>query len=184
MTPTRDEVHTIFKRIEQTRGVVMRGNYLCCQTCAHAALDKEGAEDYGFYHVQSLDAAAYDGWLYIGHGCDETAPRAIVEAFREAGCEVEWPDESPDKTIRVKVDAASFSRENVANIPSSAERVDFEDATICMWEDEFATDDNVWQVRIMSDDNVFWYGEFTSRAKALAHAEGVVMDLADEDADA
>lgn len=184
MTPTRNEVHTIFKRIEETRGVVMRGNFLCCQSCAHAEMDKQGAEDYGFYHVQSLDAAAHDGWLYIGHGCDETAPRAIVEAFREAGCEVEWPDEDPTKTIKVKVDAASFSREDVKNIPADAESVEYGGARICVWEDEFATDENVWAARIVSDGNAWWYGEFTSRAEALTHCKGVVDEYADEDTDA
>jgi hypothetical protein len=186
MTPTRNEVHEIFRSIEATSGVVMRGHFLCCQSCAHAQLaDKEHIDDYGFYHVQSTDSAAYDGWLYIGHGLDEVAPRAIVKAFRAAGCEVEWENEDVNKTIRVKVDKASFDLSDPRNIPQDAEQISHEGATTYVWRDAYSTDDaTAWQVRVVSDGNAWWHAECGSREEALASAEHAVQEWLDEDTDA
>lgn len=183
MTPTRNQVHEIFHEIEVNRGVVMRGHYMCCSSCAHAELsDKQQHDDYGFYHVQSTDAAAHSGWLYIGHGLDETAPRAIVAAFREAGCEIEWPDENVNKTIRLRVDAASFDTTNVENIPEDAESVEYEGATLRLWEDEYATNQDVWCLRIVTENNAWWSDAFPTRAEAI-DAGRQVVDTYAHDAD-
>jgi len=162
---TRNQVHAIFAFIEWKHEIVMRGHFSCCNSCAHGELSDVGA--YGFYHVQSTDAAAQTGTLYIGHGPDVGVPEKIVEAMRGLGLDVEW-DGDEFKTIKLAVDAASFDLTNVANIPADAETVMHEGTAVRVWKDGFATQESAaWQVRCVTGDNAWWHDSAPTREEAL-----------------
>lgn len=115
--PTRRDLVCAFREIEASTGLVMRADFLCCQSCACDRLDREAAEAdrpprYAFWHAQDTEAAAATGVLYLGYaGMDDADTTAVGHVLREAlvgrGYFVRW-DGSPDTRLAVAVRGASF----------------------------------------------------------------------------
>jgi hypothetical protein len=188
MIPNKTEVDAMFTRIEATHGVTMRANFLCCQSCGHAKLADDHME-YGFYHVQDMEAAARDGKLYIAFSTEEDddvqTAETIVNALRSEGCTVEW-DGTARKRIILNVEGQSFDRFDESNIPREAEYVEgAHNTTIRVWENRDATERGQrWEYRIIGNDGFVWHAD-TDDTKDLAisraHATIPSLDIDNED---
>ena len=115
VVPTRRELARIFRAVEVEADVVLRENYLCCSSCAQAALDREHPDrDVALYHAQNTHTAAATGVLYlhfVGVGGDEERTRdlgnRLADALEAHGLFVQW-DGSPEQTIMLAVERLSF----------------------------------------------------------------------------
>jgi len=105
--PTLEQVDAAFAQLREG-GFIAEPNFLCCQSCGMAAIDREcGANTKGvvFYHKQDYDYFKGTGKLmlsYDGHrGTSQLqAGLLIYQAMREAGLTVDW-DGSPKHRIEV-----------------------------------------------------------------------------------
>lgn len=188
MVPNKQQVDAMFKRIEDTHGVAMRSNFLCCQSCGHASLSNDHME-YGFYHVQDMESAARDGKLYIAFSTeaddDVQTAETIVKAMREEGCTVEW-DGTARKRIIVDVDGPTFDLYARENIPRDATPVPgARGTTIYVWENPAPTRaDETWEVRIVGSDDFVWHADaHETHQEALRLAHGIVptLDIDDDE---
>jgi hypothetical protein len=191
MIPNKTALDGIFSRIEETHGIAMRSNFLCCQSCGHAALEQDHLQ-YGFYHVQDMEHAAKDGKLYLAFSTEDEddvqTAETIVEALREEGCTVEWNGTS-GKRIVVDVDGPTFDLYNTDNIPQDAERISAAyGLTLRVWLNPNPTREvETWELRIVGEgENMVWHVDaHETREEAITLGHGVVetLDLDDEDED-
>lgn len=188
MIPNKTEVDAMFTRIEANHGVTMRANFLCCQSCGHAKLADEHME-YGFYHVQDMEAAARDGKLYIAFSTEDDddvqTAETIVNALRGEGCTVEW-NGTAGKRIILDVEGRSFDRFDEENIPREAELIEGErGTTIRVWENPDATEAaQRWEYRIIGNDGFVWHADTDdTRELAISRAHATIpsLDIDDED---
>jgi hypothetical protein len=115
VVPTRRDLARIFRAVEVEADVVLRENYLCCSSCAQAALDRDHPDrDVAFYHAQNTDTAAATGVLYLhfaAAGDDEERTRdlgnRLADALESHGLFLQW-DGSPHQTIMLAVERLSF----------------------------------------------------------------------------
>jgi hypothetical protein len=191
MIPSKQQVDAIFNRIEQKHGIAMRSNFLCCQSCGHAELEKENLQ-YGFYHVQDMEHAARDGKLYLAFSTegedDVQTAETIVNEMRAEGCTVEW-NGTAGKRIVVDVDGPTFDMYTLENIPDDATDVPGErGTTIYVWKNPNPTRENeTWEVRIVGDDGFVWHADaHETHQEALRLAHGIVptLDIEDDEDDA
>ena len=112
-----DRLDAAFAALE-SRGIVARQNFTCCQSCGHGEIydEVEGARGagravrgYAFYHQQDTESAIHYGELYLAYGStDESLSTAdvgerVADALREQGLSVDW-DGSDRSRIRVSLD--------------------------------------------------------------------------------
>jgi len=112
MTEFKDKLTEMFKLLRKEK-IVARQNFLCCQSCAGAALsqdkrmDKKETLGYAYYHRQDSDDLK-NGFVYIAFGPrkdgDETAwlevGLQIVKAASDVGLSIQW-DGTTNQRIRV-----------------------------------------------------------------------------------
>jgi hypothetical protein len=182
MIPNKTALDGIFTRIEANHGLAMRSNFLCCQSCGHAALEADHLQ-YGFYHVQDMEHAVQDGKLYLAFSTegedDVQTAETIVEALREEGCTVEW-DGTARKRIVVDVEGPTFDLYAPENIPKDATGVPGErGTTIYVWKNPNPTREvEAWEVRIVGDDGFVWHADaHETHQEALRLAHGIVPSL-------
>jgi len=99
-----DRIDKAFAALE-TKGIVARQNFTCCQTCGNAEIGDEIEEfarkskpiGYTYYHMQDTESACEDGSLYLAYGSvggtDEDAVRignTIRDTLTDHGLNVEW----------------------------------------------------------------------------------------------
>lgn len=113
-----DRLDAAFAELE-SRGIVARQNFSCCQSCGASEIwdevDEAEAEDrvirgFTFYHQQDTEGAVQGGGLYLAYqstsedeGASEAVGREIVDVLRKHGLEPEW-NGSVSKRIRVPMD--------------------------------------------------------------------------------
>lgn len=180
MTPSMNELTSIFTRIEANTGIVMRADYMCCQSCGHAGL--AGEKQYAFYHAQDTESAGRTGQLYVAFGCEDedddsirATGEAVASALREVGCEVEW-DGTPNRRIVVSVNPVSFDRFNLDNIPAHAESYEaFAGVFVKTWEVDAIV--NPCEYRIVYDGMVWHADRASNEAEAIDAALAVIPGL-------
>lgn len=123
----RTQIEAVFSDLEE-RGIIARGDFWCCNSCASSALvsrelpmyrERLGAEHqpigYVFFHEQSTDSANQGGPLYLAHGSISEAHddpdseqvgfdqrlvgRIVIDEFREHGFEAEWSGNLAEKIL-------------------------------------------------------------------------------------
>lgn len=113
-----DRLDAAFAELE-SRGIVARQNFSCCQSCGASEIwdevDAAEAEDrtirgFTFYHQQDTESAVHGGGLYLAYqsitedeGAAEEVGREIVAVLRRHGLEPEW-NGSVSKRIRVPME--------------------------------------------------------------------------------
>jgi hypothetical protein len=107
-----DRLDRAFAALEKA-GVVARQNWTCCQTCGHAEIGAELADDsigYTFYHQQDTESAVEGYGICLAYGATSDAPgataaiaRRVVEVLEREGLRVDW-NGSTDRRIEVSLD--------------------------------------------------------------------------------
>ncbi len=109
-----DRIDAAFEALE-SKGIVARQNFTCCQNCGHGEIWDEikGARKsrpvagYTFFHMQDTDRAAAGGGLYLAYGATEPGDEAgvqvgkvIVSELQAAGLKTDW-DGTMNKRIAI-----------------------------------------------------------------------------------
>jgi hypothetical protein len=92
-------LRSAFKQLRVQSYATRHGNRICCPSCGHGEMRKQGTAKYVFWHAQSHDnlIADADVWLnWSGSGNE------IVAACEAAGLLVEW-EGTRDRSIHVSM---------------------------------------------------------------------------------
>lgn len=121
-TSSYERLRRAFDQLAES-GVLARENYLCCQTCAYAAIDEEigdavdrgeAVRGYVLFHSQDTDRAVETGILLLRYGGSNLDPELqgapatkkigeeIVAVLKAAAFEPEWSG-SPDGAISLSI---------------------------------------------------------------------------------
>ncbi|GAA1266056.1 DUF6891 domain-containing protein [Saccharothrix xinjiangensis] len=102
-----DRLLSVFEALE-AGGVVARADFTCCQTCGHAEIGDEAAEDahgYVFFHRQDTEGAVDGDGVWLAYGSfsedgdrTEAVGREVADALTAGGLPVEW-----DGSVRTRI---------------------------------------------------------------------------------
>lgn len=100
----KEKLNDVFRQL-RSQGFVAKQNYMCCMSCATAAINIDGKKGGVYYHRQDANRLRESGECHIrfvqGELSDKEVGCHIASSLLKFGICFEW-DGNPDKAIFVR----------------------------------------------------------------------------------
>ena len=99
----KGKLYAAFRELRKD-GIDARANFMCCSSCAVAALDKSDGNGGVYWHAQANDFFNERGYVHIGFvgDCDHEqrgVALRLVSTLKDYGLDVEWDGDLGSKVV-------------------------------------------------------------------------------------